>query len=973
MALTVIDPRGLDQTGNYTVNNLTATGVTTLSSPANLNIGGGTTDQVLSTNGSGTLSWVTAATGGGGGITAYALEAELPSGVNATNGMMGYVTGTNKMYLYNGSVWILVFTATTPNLAPAITTGPNAGYLLSTSGTPLVITMVAQDPESTPITWSYAITAGTLGSVATITQSTNVFTITPSTNTANGGAFELTITASDGVNLANARTYIRLRFTVEEPIYGLNYVSSLITPGASLSNTTNLALGKNVAANGGTLAIMGYGVTGTLVDTAKTSVYIFTTLSVVDPVYQARIDLPVGPVYMSSCKMCLVGDMLIVVGRDATTTFLSWLVYYRTAGVWSLTQTIVGDVAFATASVMPMGMSSTGLVFVCATPSSNDSAISGKTLIYTRATVATPTWTLTQTLVNADIPSTTADNDYFPGKIDISANGKHICLSGSVADGITPVIVDGGKLVIFTNTTYSSGGTIWASTYSLNTGRSYACTYQTVMTTTKYEDIFYLYWQGAGAVEGFLTCLTYISGSTWAKNDYDYAQTQKLIKNTAQTTGMYNSNSYSGMTALAGPDNSVSFVLLSVESAQTTVPLFIKIIKFVAADLNILPSNNKTITAWTTTSNSNNLTSSYYWAPASEILNPSNTTTTMLPRFCIDDLTGDAFLGASGITWGGILNSGVVHRYKLVAGVADSVTKTVVISSNTVYTIPVPPRCTYMSAVLVGQGGGGAGDSTATTAGGGGGGGSLLAFSNYPVVPGINVIMFGQVYNGVGSGGTGVGGGAVRVAGTAGADSYLTYGLITWTAQGGQVNGVSAGGAGGIATVPTLPSTPSYYSVVTGQGGNGGTANSATTVGGAGGGAGGYGGAGGNGQSSSATLNATAGNSGGGGGGCGGTNGSQGNDGGGVGIYGVGGAGVSGTLNSGYSTQVGQNGSVDRGLPTTAYGYGGAGSGYTPLGYGNSGGAGVVRVIFSNAPIYTFGSTEIATSRLVRNPIWTGS
>lgn len=61
MTLTVIDPRSLDQTGDYTVNNITATGVATLISPANLVIGGGTAAQVLSTDGSGGLSWITAA------------------------------------------------------------------------------------------------------------------------------------------------------------------------------------------------------------------------------------------------------------------------------------------------------------------------------------------------------------------------------------------------------------------------------------------------------------------------------------------------------------------------------------------------------------------------------------------------------------------------------------------------------------------------------------------------------------------------------------------------------------------------------------------------------------------------------------------------------------------------------------------------------------------------------------------------
>ena len=77
MSVTLIDPRSLDPTGNYAVNNLAATGTLTaaivdlttstnvnLGSPTNLHISGGSASQVLSTDGSGTLAWVTAAASG---------------------------------------------------------------------------------------------------------------------------------------------------------------------------------------------------------------------------------------------------------------------------------------------------------------------------------------------------------------------------------------------------------------------------------------------------------------------------------------------------------------------------------------------------------------------------------------------------------------------------------------------------------------------------------------------------------------------------------------------------------------------------------------------------------------------------------------------------------------------------------------------------------------------------------------------
>ncbi len=75
-----------------------------------------------------------------------------------------------------------------------------------------MLTLVASDPEGLPITWSYQVTSGSLGSTATIVQSGNVFTITPSTNTDHAGTFGVTFTASDGVNLATAASTFTLSF-----------------------------------------------------------------------------------------------------------------------------------------------------------------------------------------------------------------------------------------------------------------------------------------------------------------------------------------------------------------------------------------------------------------------------------------------------------------------------------------------------------------------------------------------------------------------------------------------------------------------------------------------------------------------------------------------------------------------------------------------------------------------------------------
>jgi hypothetical protein len=88
---------------------------------------------------------------------------------------------------------------------------------LASDGTATVITAVSTDPEGFPLTWSYAVTTGSLtnggGATATVSQSANVFTITPTTTEAYAGTFSITFTVTDGVNGAvNAVSAFTLAF-----------------------------------------------------------------------------------------------------------------------------------------------------------------------------------------------------------------------------------------------------------------------------------------------------------------------------------------------------------------------------------------------------------------------------------------------------------------------------------------------------------------------------------------------------------------------------------------------------------------------------------------------------------------------------------------------------------------------------------------------------------------------------------------
>jgi hypothetical protein len=142
-------------------------------------------------------------------ISVYATLANLPLS-DVSDDTIAKVLDTDKLYIWDGSGWYYL---PPTNTNPTITTASSATYELATDGTPTVITLEANDPEGIPITWSYAVTAGSLASAATVSQADNVFTITPSTTEADAGEFSLTFTASDGVNIATSASEFSLAFS----------------------------------------------------------------------------------------------------------------------------------------------------------------------------------------------------------------------------------------------------------------------------------------------------------------------------------------------------------------------------------------------------------------------------------------------------------------------------------------------------------------------------------------------------------------------------------------------------------------------------------------------------------------------------------------------------------------------------------------------------------------------------------------
>jgi len=106
-------------------------------------------------------------------------------------GQRAFILSTKQLYLFSGSRWDIL--ANVVNNPPGAITGVSSAYTLANGSSATIITAGSTDPEGANLTWTYAITSGSLNGT-TVSNVDNVFTITPHASTA--GAFELTISAN---------------------------------------------------------------------------------------------------------------------------------------------------------------------------------------------------------------------------------------------------------------------------------------------------------------------------------------------------------------------------------------------------------------------------------------------------------------------------------------------------------------------------------------------------------------------------------------------------------------------------------------------------------------------------------------------------------------------------------------------------------------------------------------------------------
>mgnify|MGYP003636001409 CR=1 FL=1 len=197
--------------------------------------------------------------GSAGSPTSYANLAAFPSTGN-TAGDFGFATDTKAIYTWDGTEWDRIYTDT--NAVPEWTTAPPATANLDDGGTATTQTVVASDPEGFPIEYSYDTNPSNQAQ-ATISQSSNTFTITPSTTPADAGDFILRYKASDGLHsTARSTTYSLAFFTQASSLFGRWDIGNSSSYSGSGTTWTDLSgNGRNLTIENGAYNSSGFGST----------------------------------------------------------------------------------------------------------------------------------------------------------------------------------------------------------------------------------------------------------------------------------------------------------------------------------------------------------------------------------------------------------------------------------------------------------------------------------------------------------------------------------------------------------------------------------------------------------------------------------------------------------------------------------------------------------------------------------------
>ena len=249
----------------------------------------------------------------------------------------------NNLYIWNGSGW---FRIALINETPTWDSGgqPLSSYDLSSDSpqTTTTITLAATDPDGFPINYSY-VTGGSMDSIATVSQDSSVFTITPKTSAQvpDGGTGTITFRASDGVNILPQVSSFSLSF-------GYSFEANLTASDGGYQDHFGGAVA--ISNDGNTMAVGAINWDGSY--TNEGAVYVFTrsgtTWTEQTKLYPTQEVPNAGgsnPYFGSSVSISNDGNSLLVGMQNESITMGNntgaALFYTRSGSSWTRQQIIV--------------------------------------------------------------------------------------------------------------------------------------------------------------------------------------------------------------------------------------------------------------------------------------------------------------------------------------------------------------------------------------------------------------------------------------------------------------------------------------------------------------------------------------------------------------------------------------------------------------------------------------------------------
>ena len=145
------------------------------------------------------------------GLSVYSTLDSLPTSA-LTSGDQAFVSENNRIYVSNGSGW---YNVALLNATPTLSISPSGAVTLATDGsTPTVITLTGTDSDNADANLIYtAESDGSFGGLATLSQDSSVFTITPlAEGSATTTSSTLTFKVSDGISFGSGTTEFSLTF-----------------------------------------------------------------------------------------------------------------------------------------------------------------------------------------------------------------------------------------------------------------------------------------------------------------------------------------------------------------------------------------------------------------------------------------------------------------------------------------------------------------------------------------------------------------------------------------------------------------------------------------------------------------------------------------------------------------------------------------------------------------------------------------